>query len=218
MPGASPSAGRCDHRPRTKGSGCAVDRQSRARHRRMIARMSRDTAFRRASFDWITQGASYEYSYHFKWLGVPIIQLPADIVGLQEVIWKAKPELIVETRVARGGSMIFYASLLELIGGTGARSARRTLEGSTATSDVPGGELSRAAARASCHPRFQPHAHARRERARSLRGGERAATSSSSTRSSSTCRPAASPSAGDRGDNPMTECSCGAIGAIPTGT
>ena len=81
--------------------------------------MTRDTAFRRASFDWITQGASYEYSYHFKWLGVPIIQLPADIVGLQEVIWKAKPELIVETRVARGGSMIFYASLLELIGGNG---------------------------------------------------------------------------------------------------
>jgi cephalosporin hydroxylase len=96
-----------------------VDRQFEARNRRMIARMTRDAALRRASFDWITQGASYEYSYHFKWLGVPIIQLPADIVGLQEVIWQAKPELIVETGVARGGSMIFYASLLELIGGDG---------------------------------------------------------------------------------------------------
>jgi cephalosporin hydroxylase len=57
-----------------------------------------------------------KYSYNFTWLGRPIIQFPQDIVALQEIIWRVRPDLIVETGVARGGSLIFYASLLELIG------------------------------------------------------------------------------------------------------
>jgi cephalosporin hydroxylase len=56
------------------------------------------------------------YSYNFSWMGRPIIQYPQDMVMMQELIWEIKPDLIIETGIAHGGSIIFYASLLELIG------------------------------------------------------------------------------------------------------
>jgi len=56
-----------------------------------------------------------KYSYNFNWLGIPIIQFPEDIVLMQEIIFNIKPDLIIETGVARGGSIIFYASLLKLL-------------------------------------------------------------------------------------------------------
>jgi cephalosporin hydroxylase len=56
-----------------------------------------------------------KYSYNFSWLGRPIIQYPQDIVGMQELIWKIKPDLIIETGIAHGGSLIFSASMLELL-------------------------------------------------------------------------------------------------------
>ena len=58
----------------------------------------------------------YDYSYLWSWLGLPIIQLPADIIATQEVIWRCKPDIIIETGVARGGSIIFLASMLQLLG------------------------------------------------------------------------------------------------------
>lgn len=57
------------------------------------------------------------YSYQFSWMGRPIIQLPEDMVRTQEVIYKLKPTCIIETGVAHGGSLIFYASLLKIFGG-----------------------------------------------------------------------------------------------------
>lgn len=99
--------------------GQPADRKFEVRNRRMVEAMAKDRRLARASIDWINAAAPFEYAYHFKWLGMPIIQLPPDIIALQEIIWKMKPNLIVETGVARGGSMIFYASLLELIGGNG---------------------------------------------------------------------------------------------------
>lgn len=57
-----------------------------------------------------------KYSYNFKWLGRPIIQYPQDIIAMQELIWEIKPDLIIETGIAHGGSLILYASILELIG------------------------------------------------------------------------------------------------------
>src|SRR4029079_11028557 len=57
-----------------------------------------------------------KYSYNFSWLGRPIIQYPQDMIAMQEIIWKVKPDLIIETGIAHGGSLIYYASLLELIG------------------------------------------------------------------------------------------------------
>jgi cephalosporin hydroxylase len=57
-----------------------------------------------------------KYSYNFSWMGRPIIQYPQDIIAMQEIIWEVKPDLIIETGIAHGGSIIYYASLLELIG------------------------------------------------------------------------------------------------------
>lgn len=65
---------------------------------------------------WIRRSAIYEYSYHFSWMGRPIIQYPQDIMAMQEIIWNIKPDLIIETGIAHGGSLIFSASMLELIG------------------------------------------------------------------------------------------------------
>jgi cephalosporin hydroxylase len=56
-----------------------------------------------------------KYSYNFSWLGRPIIQYPQDIVAMQEIIWEIKPDLIIETGIAHGGSLIFSASILELV-------------------------------------------------------------------------------------------------------
>jgi len=61
----------------------------------------------------------YRYTYNFNWLERPIIQLPQDIIAMQEIIWEVKPDLIIETGIAHGGSIIFYTSILELIGGNG---------------------------------------------------------------------------------------------------
>lgn len=66
------------------------------------------SAFMRASI-------SPKYSYNFSWMGRPIIQYPQDIIAMQEIIWKVKPDLIIETGIAHGGSLIFSASMLELI-------------------------------------------------------------------------------------------------------
>ena len=57
-----------------------------------------------------------QYSYNFTWMGRPIIQYPQDMIAMQEIIWRLKPDLIIETGIAHGGSLIYYASLLELIG------------------------------------------------------------------------------------------------------
>jgi cephalosporin hydroxylase len=56
------------------------------------------------------------YSYNFTWMGRPIIQYPQDMIAMQEIIWTVKPDLIIETGIAHGGSLIYYASILELIG------------------------------------------------------------------------------------------------------
>lgn len=57
----------------------------------------------------------YKYSYHFTWMGRPIIQFPQDIVAMQELIWSVKPDLIIETGIAHGGSLIFSASMMALL-------------------------------------------------------------------------------------------------------
>lgn len=64
---------------------------------------------------WMFETIQEKYSYNFSWLGRPIIQYPQDIVAMQEIIWQIKPDLIIETGIAHGGSLIFYASLLALL-------------------------------------------------------------------------------------------------------
>ena len=76
----------------------------------------RDRGTFEAAVDALHAADRYDYSYLWSWMGIPIIQLPADIIATQEIIWATKPDLIVETGVARGGSVLFMASILELIG------------------------------------------------------------------------------------------------------
>jgi len=80
-----------------------------------IDRISADKTLTKLSLDWILETAPYKYSYNFSWLGLPIIQYPQDIVAMQEIIWQVKPDLIIETGIAHGGSLIFSASMLALL-------------------------------------------------------------------------------------------------------
>lgn len=69
--------------------------------------------------DFMLKTADTKYSYNFTWMGRPIIAFPQDMIAMQELIWKVKPDLIIETGVAHGGSIVYYASMLELVGGDG---------------------------------------------------------------------------------------------------
>lgn len=79
-----------------------------------IDAQGRDPELRSLSNEWITRAQALKYSYHFEWLGRPIIQYPQDVVAMQELIWSVQPDLIIETGIAHGGSLIFSASMLEL--------------------------------------------------------------------------------------------------------
>lgn len=73
-------------------------------------------AFQIISQQWLKLGWNQKYTYTFSWLGRPIIQLPEDLMRIQEVIYKVKPDVIIETGIAHGGSLIYYASLFQAIG------------------------------------------------------------------------------------------------------
>lgn len=93
------------------------DREAFEAHKRdMSLALGEDAEVFRTSTDTLSKLDRYDYAYLWSWLGVPIIQVPADIVTTQEVIWKTKPDIIIETGVARGGSLIFMASLLQIMG------------------------------------------------------------------------------------------------------
>ncbi len=64
---------------------------------------------------WLQESMMKQYVYNFSWLGRPIIQTPQDIMALQEIIWAVKPDMIIETGIAHGGSLIFSASMLTLL-------------------------------------------------------------------------------------------------------
>ena len=84
-----------------------------------IDQMIQDDELLQKSLDWMLQADEYKYTYNFSWLDRPIIKYPNDIIVLQEIIWEVKPDLIIETGIAHGGSIVFSASMLELIGGDG---------------------------------------------------------------------------------------------------
>jgi cephalosporin hydroxylase len=85
---------------------------------------TRDTSYPLASAEgfaavsraWIRAGWDAKYVYSFTWFGRPIIQLPDDIIRIQEVLYKVKPDVLIETGIAHGGSLVFYASLFKAMG------------------------------------------------------------------------------------------------------
>jgi cephalosporin hydroxylase len=87
--------------------------------RENVGSLAKADDLRTLSYEWMQATEPYKYTYNFTWLGRPIIQLPADIIAMQELVWRIKPDLIVETGIAHGGSLIFYASMLQLVGQDG---------------------------------------------------------------------------------------------------
>ena len=80
-----------------------------------IRNLGKNKQLQQESIDWTNKTAEYNYSYNFSMLGRPIIQYPQDMIAFQEIIWKTKPDLIIETGIAHGGSLILSASMLTLL-------------------------------------------------------------------------------------------------------
>lgn len=93
-----------------------LNKQFELEKKRRIRSMGAHKKYKRKGVDFIKDTAPLKYSYNFTWLGRPIIQYAPDIIAMQEIIWDVKPDLIIETGIAHGGALIFYASLLELFG------------------------------------------------------------------------------------------------------
>ena len=81
-----------------------------------IAANAQNASMVKAAKDFNVASNSAQYSYNFTWMGRPIIQYPQDMIAMQEIIWRVQPDLIIETGIAHGGSLIYYASILELMG------------------------------------------------------------------------------------------------------
>ena len=81
-----------------------------------LERQMGDQTFKVKSKDWVQAATDHKYSYQFNWLGIPIIQMPGDLVMFQEIIYNTRPDLVIEIGVARGGSLVFWASMQELCG------------------------------------------------------------------------------------------------------
>jgi len=96
-----------------------AERAFLAEVRKNLQAQGQDLALQGLSNIWVRETSRYKYVYNFSWLGRPIIQLPQDVMAMQEIIWQVKPQLIIEAGIAHGGSLILYASLLELISGEG---------------------------------------------------------------------------------------------------
>jgi cephalosporin hydroxylase len=89
-----------------------------------IERLGAAEEMQRLGLDFLIKTAEYRYSYNFTWMGRPIIQYPQDMIAMQEIIWDVAPDLIIETGIAHGGSLIFYASILELLHASGRSDGR----------------------------------------------------------------------------------------------
>ncbi|MGE0430596.1 MAG: cephalosporin hydroxylase family protein, partial [Hydrogenophaga sp.] len=77
-----------------------------------ICKLGKSSTMHEQTTSWINQAAAHRYTYLFSWLDRPIIQFPQDMVAMQELIWQIKPDLIIETGIAHGGSLVFSASML----------------------------------------------------------------------------------------------------------
>lgn len=77
--------------------------------------IGKDTSFSELTLNWLCEAIKHNYAHNFSWLGRPVIQIPQDLYAIQEIIFNVKPDLIIETGIAHGGSLIFSASMLALL-------------------------------------------------------------------------------------------------------
>jgi len=85
----------------------------------LIASNAINANLQKAKHDFNIESNKVKYSYNFTWMGRPIIAYPQDMIAMQEIIWDIQPDLIIEAGIAHGGSLVYYASILELIGNDG---------------------------------------------------------------------------------------------------
>lgn len=90
--------------------------QFEASKKQTASEQMKDAVLRKTALDFVVESDKHGYGYQWTWLGLPFIQMPQDMIVTQEVIWETKPDVIIETGIAWGGSIVFYASLLQLIG------------------------------------------------------------------------------------------------------
>jgi cephalosporin hydroxylase len=96
----------------TEAATLTIEDEGRQRNLNLYS----DEAFEAISRQWVRVGWNQKYQYTFAWMGRPVIQLPEDLIRIQEVIYRIRPDVIVETGVAHGGSLIFYSALCKAIG------------------------------------------------------------------------------------------------------
>ena len=90
--------------------------QFKEERKERVRSQGENDALKKTTSQFMAETMDAQYSYNFSWMGRPIIQYPQDMVAMQEILWELQPDLIIETGIAHGGSLIFYASILELIG------------------------------------------------------------------------------------------------------
>ncbi|WP_299669708.1 cephalosporin hydroxylase family protein [uncultured Ruegeria sp.] len=103
-----------------------------------LAQMGADAAFKALTLKWMQAANQHKYSYHFHSLGRPIIQYPQDMVAMQQIIWDVRPDLIIETGIAHGGSLIQSAAMLAMLDMCDAISAGETIDPATSKRKVVG--------------------------------------------------------------------------------
>ncbi len=81
-----------------------------------LIKLGHDKELHEITKQWVIQSSKDNYVYNFKWMGRPVIQFPQDMVAMQEIIWEVKPDLIIETGIAHGGSLIMNAGYMEMMG------------------------------------------------------------------------------------------------------
>lgn len=89
---------------------------------------AQDAEFQSLSQSWLRESMQRKYVYNFDWLGRPIIQYPNDMVAMQELVWRVRPDLIIETGIAHGGSLVLSASLLAMLDMCDAIEAGQTMD------------------------------------------------------------------------------------------
>lgn len=100
--------------------------QQEVRHN--IQGLAGDQALQALSRDWMRDIAKHKWVYNFAWMGRPAIQFPTDAWAMQELIWSVRPDLVIETGIAHGGSLVFYASMLALLDMSDAIEQGKTLD------------------------------------------------------------------------------------------
>jgi cephalosporin hydroxylase len=91
-----------------------IDQFNQERQTR-VAAYAKDTEFKQLSNAWLEASMRRQYVYNFDWMGRPIIQYPQDMVAVQQLIWTARPDVVIETGIAHGGSLVLSASMLAML-------------------------------------------------------------------------------------------------------